>query len=217
MSSEWSLICFWRGIKDHNRIFFKAETFPESHPTIILVIVEMTELEKGLVGKGSLSQRPTSDKCLISPCDDFNRWTRYESGSTREEINRGWKGWKSYFVTKMHSWPSSWPNLVPCLLAHESIQSQQPLRGTFPAVTPPVFRVKVSKVMWLHIQHDKELTKNLRKVLWVKYSAPLHVSAAVTSRWMLSMWTSHPIKAQLPHPHLPWKWFPSTYPVEFHQ
>lgn len=156
MSSEWSLICFWRGIKDHNRIFFKAETFPESHPTIILVIVEMTELEKGLVGKGSLSQRPTSNKCLISPCDDFNRWTRYESGSTREEINRGLKGWKSYFVTKMHSWP----NLVPCLLAHESIQSQQPLRGTFPTVSPPVFRVKVSKVMWLHIQHDKELKES---------------------------------------------------------
>lgn len=57
MSLEWWVIFFWRGIKDHNWIFFRAaQTFSDSQPTIILMNVSW--LERELVDKGPPLQVP---------------------------------------------------------------------------------------------------------------------------------------------------------------
>lgn len=92
MSLEWWVIFFWRGIKDHNWIFFRAaQTFSDSQPTIILMNVRW--LERELVDKGPPLQVPAcnfkSDKS--APIENLELWLQYLKGLMIYAFTIMWK------------------------------------------------------------------------------------------------------------------------------
>lgn len=83
MSLVRKVICFLRGIRDHNWIFFKtAQSFSESQTAIILMIVSWLRLRVGLVKNGLLH------RCLNVTLDS--------SDFAVKKINPAPKGCKQY-------------------------------------------------------------------------------------------------------------------------